>query len=245
MLSQLAKRIERVFDTRDGIGAAALCAAHYREHGLLPAAVTGARPGLADLLAGLPPDFRYSLDLAVVEGSLLAMIGTCEGLADGPLASVDLFRTHQGLLVEHWDALGPLQDPPHGLPSLRPYGPTSGASPVNIERAVQLMRQDPLEHVVFADRLCERFGAHAESRRAVNGARRRLERTVAEGDYVLLQSTLTADASDNLAYDLFEFGHDNAVRRWSLTDTRTTPEPSVPARRSGPLNRLGVSGVQT
>ncbi|MFD5086684.1 hypothetical protein ACFWOG_29100 [Kitasatospora sp. NPDC058406] len=240
--SRLAQRIERIFDTRDEVGAAALCAAHYREHAVSDPQA-GDRPALADLLAGLPPDFRYSLELAVEEDGLLAMIGTCEGLPGGPLGSVDLFRTYRGLLVEHWDVLGPLEDPPHGLPYLRPYGPTGGERPVNTERAVQLLGQDPAECLVFAARLCDRFGVHAEPLPAGDGAYRRLERTVAEGDYVLVQSTLAAGATEHLAYDLFEFGHDGAARRWSLAAATATAEPTVPAGRSGPPRHLGVPGA--
>ncbi|WP_345289470.1 hypothetical protein [Kitasatospora albolonga] len=119
MTHHLARRIERAFDTLDRAAADALCAPHYREHG----AVTD--PGPADrlgaVLTGLPPDFRYGLELTLCEGELLVLVGVCEGLPGGPLGAVDLFRVHDGLLVEHWDALGALPERPFAPLHLRRY----------------------------------------------------------------------------------------------------------------------------
>ncbi|WP_406096836.1 hypothetical protein [Kitasatospora purpeofusca] len=225
MTTHLAARIERFFDAADVEAANALCAPSYREH----SALAGSDPqaGLGSLVAGLPPDFRYRCELVLQEGELLAMVGICEGLSDGLLSSIDLFRVHDGLLVEHWDVVGGLDDPPYGPPFLRSYEvPRAGARERNAERAIRLLGAEGT-CVLYAERLCGRFGAHGYAFRMPPAGALRLERTVAEGDYVLLQSTSGSPGEPATRYDLFEFGHAGATRRWILSGSLLHAAPEV------------------
>ncbi|MGW2402413.1 nuclear transport factor 2 family protein [Kitasatospora sp. NPDC001664] len=226
MTHHLARRIERAFDTLDRAAADALCAPHYREHG----AVTD--PGPADrlgaVLTGLPPDFRYGLELTLCEGELLVLVGVCEGLPGGPLGAVDLFRVHDGLLVEHWDALGALPERPFAPLHLRRYEiPAPDSHRRLTERALALLGAEG--EFAYAERLCGRFGAHGYGPRQLRTGTRRLERTVTDGDQVLLQSTLATATGPRTEYRLYDLGREDAPTCWRLT------APQVPVS--------GVSGV--
>ncbi|MFJ8045269.1 hypothetical protein ACIRBX_32670 [Kitasatospora sp. NPDC096147] len=223
MTSHLAGRIERAFDARDTAAADALCAPHYREHGTVidpvPTPVPtadGPRGRLGALLTGLPPDFRYSLELTLQEGEFLALIGVCEGLPGGPVGSVDLFRTHGGLLVEHWDALGALPEVPFGPPHLRRYGiPEPDAARRHTEQAVRLLGAEG--GLVYAERLGGRLGTHGHDGQPLRTGQRRLERTVTDGGQVLLQSTLATVGGLRTEYRLYDLGRADAPTCWRLT----------------------------
>ncbi|MGY4928926.1 nuclear transport factor 2 family protein [Streptomyces sp. 900105755] len=64
-----------------------------------------AKAGLRGFIAGLPDDTRYEPGAIIAEGDLVMVHGRYSGGPGKPLLGVDIFRSEDGLVVEHWDVL--------------------------------------------------------------------------------------------------------------------------------------------
>jgi|APCry1669189534_1035231.scaffolds.fasta_scaffold01700_2 predicted SnoaL-like aldol condensation-catalyzing enzyme len=60
---------------------------------------------LADIVAGLPANFKYEPGMITSQGDLVMIHGRYTGWGPRPIIAVDLFLVKEGRLVEHWDVM--------------------------------------------------------------------------------------------------------------------------------------------
>lgn len=83
----------------------------YTQHNpQVPDGIAGALAGIPGLLQAMP-DLRYDVKRVLVDGDLVAVHShITNGADDRGTAVVDIFRTANGKIVEHWDVLQPVPE---------------------------------------------------------------------------------------------------------------------------------------
>ncbi|MFV0131571.1 nuclear transport factor 2 family protein [Streptomyces sp. HMX112] len=229
----VTEAVGELFGQKDPSAVDRWVAADYRQHSSLAA---DGPEALRQLVSGLPEGFRYEGARVIADGDLVALHGTYYGFGPDPLVAFDLFRVDaDGKLAEHWDALTPLvADTASGR--TQTDGPTqpSDLDKTEANRALVWEFAEKVlkgaDYSVLTDYIStetydqhnpeaadglDGFGA-AAAKWAEQGKRlvyRTVHKTVAEGDFVLLQSE--GEFGVPVAYwDLFRVADGKIVEHW-------------------------------
>jgi predicted SnoaL-like aldol condensation-catalyzing enzyme len=94
---------DALFNKRDYAAAERFWSPNYIQHS---AHIAPGREGLFNLIKSLPPTLKYEPGTIVAEGDLVIVHGRFSGFGR-PVnwIAADIVRTHNGILVEHWDII--------------------------------------------------------------------------------------------------------------------------------------------
>ncbi len=227
------KAAGELFGDRDPSAVDRWVAPDYRQH----SALIGDGPdALRELVANLPPGFRYELARVIADGDLVALHGVYHGFGPEPLVAFDLFRVADGKLAEHWDALTPVVTETASGRSqtdgqAQPSDADTSASRQFVREFAQRVLQDAdysvltdyistttyLQHNPEAADGLTGFGAAAAkwAGQGRNLVYKTVHHVVAEGDLVLLQSE--GEFGEPVAYwDLFRVADGKIVEHWDV-----------------------------
>lgn len=186
------------------------------------------------------PTFSYKPVRAIAEGDWVAVHGRYVGWAPQPAIAIDLFRVQKGKIVEHWDGLGVEAGPtPSGHTMLD--GPTDVDANNADTLANRALVEDFITTVLIrsdAARLPEYFndGAYIQHNPhiadgigglqdymaglAAAGTHLRytqIRRTMAEGNFVLVESTGEFDGHAHVFFDIFRVESGYLAEHWDVS----------------------------
>ncbi|MFF0083083.1 nuclear transport factor 2 family protein [Streptomyces canus] len=207
----------------------------YTQHSALAA---DGPEALRQLVTSLGEDFRYEGARVIADGDLVALHGTYHGFGPAPLVGFDIFRVDaDGKLAEHWDALAPqVTETVSGRSQTD--GPTEVTEPHQTEANRALVTAFAEKVLVGADYSVltdyistetyhqhnpeaadglDGFGAAAAkwAEQGKNLMYKKVHKTIAEGEFVLLQS----EGEFGVAvayYDLFRVVGGRIVEHWDV-----------------------------
>jgi predicted SnoaL-like aldol condensation-catalyzing enzyme len=227
--------ITELFTTRDPSVLERYWSTDYIQHSTLIAdGIEGARAATKSL----PATFRYQLVRAFAEGDLVVTHGMYFGLGSKPLIAFDLWRTANGKIAEHWDALMPQAESTasgnseiDGQTEVRQPAATQ-ASKALIERFLDTViipgkfeglptffdgdnyvQHNPLVRNGVSG-LFKDFEALGRQGRALVITKR--HRTVAEGEFVFTQSAGTIGTAPAAFYDLWRVENGKIAEHWDV-----------------------------
>jgi predicted SnoaL-like aldol condensation-catalyzing enzyme len=94
---------ETLFNKKDFIAAEKFWSSNYIQHS---AHIAPGRDGLFGLVKSAPPEMKYENSLIMAEGDMLMLHGRFRGLGlPANWIVVDIVRSENGLLAEHWDVI--------------------------------------------------------------------------------------------------------------------------------------------
>ena len=94
---------ETLFNRKDFVAAEKFWSPHYIQHS---AHIPPGRDGLFGLVKSTPPELKYENSLIMGEGDMLMLHGRFSGIGlPANWIVVDIVRTEDGLLAEHWDVI--------------------------------------------------------------------------------------------------------------------------------------------
>ena len=98
------KAVDTLFNQRDYATAERFWSPKYIQHS---ARVPSGKEGLFGLVKNMPSSLRYENQLTVANGDYVMLHGRYSGLGPGlpNWVVVDIVRTEDGLIVEHWDVI--------------------------------------------------------------------------------------------------------------------------------------------
>lgn len=230
----VAAATDAFFNQRDPSAIDRYVGTTYTQH----SALIGDGPeSLRQMIAGLDADVRYENVRLFADGDLVAAHGRYLGFGDAPLVAFDIFRIADGKLVEHWDGHQPEAGPnPSGHTALD--GPRAVQQPAATEssRAIAETFVDDVLIGGNLDRLTDLFSTESYVQHnpqiadGLDGLGAALEalaaqglslvynarhRTVAEGEFVLIQSD--GDFGRPVIYnDLFRIEAGKIVEHWDV-----------------------------
>lgn len=239
----VADATDAFFNQHDPSAVDRYVGASYTQHSTL---IGDGPEALRALVASLGDGVSYEAVRLLADGDLVAAHGQYTGFGDAPLVAFDIFRVADGKLVEHWDGLqANAGTTPSGHTQLD--GTTAITQPGRTEASRALVEgfvdavliggaYDRLPEFVstasyvqhnpqIADGL-DGLGAAVEALAAqglslVYNAR---HRTVAEGEFVLVQSD--GDFGGPVVYyDLFRVENDRIAEHWDVIQPIPTEIP--------------------
>jgi predicted SnoaL-like aldol condensation-catalyzing enzyme len=94
---------ETLFNRKDLVAAEKFWSSNYIQHS---AHIPPGRDGLFALVKSAPREMKYENSLIMVDGDMLMLHGRFSGLGrPANWIVVDIVRTENGLLAEHWDVI--------------------------------------------------------------------------------------------------------------------------------------------
>lgn len=230
----VAEATDALFNRHDESAVDRYIGSTYTQHSTL----VGEGPEtFRQLVAGLDEGVAYEAVRLLADGDLAAAHGRYTGFGEAPLVAVDIFRVVDGKLVEHWDGLQPETGPnPSGHTMLD--GPTMVSRPEQTEASRTLVeafvdavlisgQYDRLPEFVSTERYIQHSPQIADDLDGLGVAVEALaeqgitlhynarHRTVAEGDFVLVQSD--GDFGGPVVYyDLFRVEDGKIVEHWDV-----------------------------
>jgi len=232
---------DQLFVDRDPAAVDRWVAPEYKQHSTM----AGDGPeAIRQLVAGLPPDFRYEPARVIADGDTVALHGTYHGLGPQPLVAFDIFRVEDDKLAEHWDALTPVvSETVNGHSQVD--GPTEVTDRDRTEANRRLVKAF-METVLQAGKIgriteyvATRYVQHnpaigdnidglATAMRLLAEQGRTLRydkvhRIIAEGNLVLAVSEGSFGDTPTAFYDLFRIENGRIVEHWDAT-------PEIPAQ---------------
>ncbi|GLP65045.1 polyketide cyclase [Streptomyces sp. TUS-ST3] len=207
----------------------------YTQHSALAA---DGPEALRQLVGSLGEDFHYEGARVIADGDLVALHGTYHGFGPVPLVAFDIFRVDaDGKLAEHWDALTPqVSETVSGR--TQTDGPAEVTEPHRTAANRALVTEFAEKVLVGADYSVltdyistetyhqhnpeaadglDGFGVAAATwaEQGKNLVYKKVHRTIAEGEFVLLQSE--GDFGVPVAYyDLFRVVDGKIVEHWDV-----------------------------
>ena len=230
----VATATDAFFNQHDPAAVDRYVGAAYIQH----SALVGDGPdALRELIASLGEEVRYENVRLFADGDLVAAHGRYFGFGETPLVAFDIFRIADGKLVEHWDGLQPEAAPnPSGHTALD--GPTVVSRPDETDQS-RMIAEAFVDEVLIGgnlDRLTELVSTETYTQHnpqiadGLDGLGAALEalaaqgisliynarhRTVAEGEFVLIQSDGDF-GRPVLYYDLFRIEAGKIVEHWDV-----------------------------
>lgn len=125
-----------LFTLRDDSALELYFSPDFIEHSPL---VTDGLPGLKQLIQDCP-QLQHETIRILADGDLVAIHGRFEGLDTVPLVGFDIYRVHDGKIVEHWDGLVP-EAAPNSSGRTQLDGPTQVISTGQEQQNRQLVTQ--------------------------------------------------------------------------------------------------------
>ncbi|MFI6865555.1 nuclear transport factor 2 family protein [Nocardia sp. NPDC050406] len=206
----------------------------YRQHSALAA---DGQDGLRKLLENLPTGFSYDPVRVLADGDLVALHGIYHGIGTQPQVAFDIFRVADGLLAEHWDGLTPQVNRTVSGRS-QTDGPTTVTEPGKTEDNRALVSDFARQVLIGADYGVltdfistteydqhnpeaadglDGFGAAAATwaGQGKNLDYTTVHKTIADGDFVLLQSEGTFGVPV-VYYDLFRVADGKIIEHWDV-----------------------------
>jgi predicted SnoaL-like aldol condensation-catalyzing enzyme len=234
-----------LYDARDPVAVERLFGASLVQHGSL--AADGVE-GLEAFVARLGPDASHELHRTFAESDLVVTHSTYTGVLEVPSVGFELWRLHNGLIVEHWDGFEPrvletasgrsqTDGPTHSTAE----GADTVANKAFVEELVQTILVDnEFAHLDdylagemyaqhnhrFADGisgLAAALKALAEQDIVMKYSARR--QTVAEHDFVFTLSEGAFGGAPFAFYDLFRVADGRAVEHWDVMTAEPAPLP--------------------
>ena len=230
----VAEATDAFFNQHDPAAVDRYIGATYIQHSSL---IGDGPEALRDLISSLGPEVRYENVRLLADGDLVAAHGRYLGFGESPLVAFDIFRIADGKLVEHWDGLQPEVGPnPSGHTALD--GPTvvtrpndTGQSRAIVEAFVDDVliggKLERLTELVSATSYTQHNPQIADGLDGLGAALEALaaqgislvyharHRTVAEGEFVLVQSD--GDFGRPVVYyDLFRVEEGKIVEHWDV-----------------------------
>jgi len=230
----VAEASDAFFNQHDGRAVDRYVSPTYVQHSTL---VGDGRDAFRELVTGLGEGVSYETVRLIADGDLVAAHGIYTGFGEVPLVAFDIFRVEAGLLAEHWDGLT-AQTPPNPSGHTQTDGPTD-ITTVDETDANRTVAEGFVDTILIggeADRITEfvsteTYTQHnsriADGLDGLNAALTAIaeqgmalvynarHRTVAEGDFVLVQSD--GDFSGPVVYyDLFRLEDGLIVEHWDV-----------------------------
>lgn len=197
--------------------------------------------GLRDFIGNLPEDFRYQPVRVLGEGDLVVLHGTYFGLGPEPLVAFDVFRIADGRIAEQWQALQPEITQTASGRSMTD-GPAEVTEPDKtaqnkaiVERFVDevLVRGELSGLTGYFDG--DNYAQHnphigdnlsglgtaiqAMAQQGVAMTYSRVHRTVADGEFVFVQSEGAFGSAPTAFYDLFRVEDEKIAEHWDVVFT--------------------------
>jgi predicted SnoaL-like aldol condensation-catalyzing enzyme len=197
--------------------------------------------GLRTLASSLPDGFRYEVVRVVGEGDLVVTHGLYHGFGPDPTVAFDLWRIEDGRIAEHWDAMQPFVAVTASGRSMTD-GPTEVTEPDKTAANKELVGRfvDAIlvhgdlrqltgffdgdayaqHHPLIPDNvsgLTAAFEGLAEQ--GVTMCYEHVHRTVADGEFVFVQSEGIFGGAKTAFYDLFRVANGNLAEHWDVVFT--------------------------